>query len=260
MQIESGTTSWWRNRHLVYVGVLLAFTAWFGYDGFYAWPAENAKLAAEAMGVAPETVHINPKVMSSVQPRLLADVEELNKLGSLTLEQVVARLKVTLGEPTLVRTNEYWWVGPAMYIKASVQNNRPKMEEVLSDKRSEGSIRGQRWLSMALLVGAVLVTLKLVRVMTTRVILDDAGLRYNRRSVSWEAMTGLRSDDYERKFWVDLEYTAGDVTRSMRLDSLHIEKFNEIVRAICERKGFTSPLKAAEPKKDDAEQGGPSGA
>ena len=63
-------------------------------------------------------------------------------------------------------------------------------------------------------------------------VLDDSGLRYNGRHVPWEAMTGLRTDDYTRKGWVYLEYTAGGVTRSLRLDSYHVEKFDEIVNAM----------------------------
>jgi hypothetical protein len=93
--------------------------------------------------------------------------------------------------------------------------------------------------------------------MRTRVVLDDNGLSYNRLHIPWEAMTGLRAKDYSRKYWVDLEYTAGDVTRSLRLDSFHIQQFNEVLAAICERKGFPSPVEASGPKEDTGGGGPP---
>lgn len=256
MQIESGTTSWWRNRHLLFVGMALAFGLWFGYDGYYAWPAENLKMAAQAMEVPAESLRINGKVTLAAIRELKGDLDDLAKQGVPTLGLVVERVKARLGEPALVRGEEHWWVGPAVYVKVAMQNGQPHVEPVRSEKRAENSIRGQRWLALALFVVAALMALKLVRVMTMRVVLDDAGLRHGSRTVSWDAMTGLRIDDYERKYWVFLEYTAGDVTRSLRLDSLHIDKFKEIVTAICERKGFASPFAAAGAK-DEAGAGEP---
>jgi hypothetical protein len=253
MQIESGSTSWWRNRNLMFLGMLLAFATYFAYDGLYAWPNKNLDWAAQAMGERPPGFHANPRVQTTVLPELR---ENLKKRGAISFVQLVDMLKAEFGEPSLVRGGargaeaggsnapageEYWWVGPAMYAKASIRDGKPDLAIEQSREHSENSIRGQKWFALLLAGLGGLVGLNLVRVLKTRVTLNDEGLHYNRRHISWDAMTGLRTQDYDRKYWVDLEYTAGDVTRSIRLDSFHINKFNEILTAICERKGFACP-------------------
>ncbi|HOB75343.1 MAG TPA: PH domain-containing protein [Phycisphaerae bacterium] len=239
MQIESGTTKWWRNRHLMFLAMFLGFAAYFAYDGFYAWPAANVRWAAQAMGVPPERVKVNEQVNTSALKLLEADLKQKE---SIPFPELIDKLKARLGEPSLAKEQEHWWVGPAMYVKAAIQDGKAQLVIELSKEHSESSIRGQKWFAAALLVAGLVVLLKLLRVVTTRVVLDDSGLRYNSRHIPWEAMTGLRTDDYQHKGWVYLEYTGGGVTRSFRLDSYHIEKFNEIINAICERKGFNPPI------------------
>lgn len=242
MQIESGTTKWWRNRHLMFLAMFFGFAAYFAYDGYYAWPAKNLKWAAQAMGVSPETVQPNPRVNMAAIRQLETD---LKQRGSMAFSELVDRLQSHLGEPNLSRENEYWWVGPAMYVKAAIEDGKPQLAVEPSREHSESSIQGQKWFAGLLLAAGLIALLKLIHVLKTRIVLDEDGLRYNRRQIPWDAMTGLRKDDYARKGWVDLEYTGGGATRSLRLDSYHIEKFNEIVQAICERKGFEPPVAAA---------------
>jgi len=262
MQIESGITSWWRNRHLLFIGLLVAAAGWFGYDGWIKYPATNRAWASQAIGIPADSIQTNPQV-------IFATVNEINQELSgrpASFDEVLAVHEKHLGKPSYQKGQQYWWVGPAMYIKLDPSYVSPtdpttgktshwrEISEPPSGSR-EGQIRGQKWFAAGTLILAALVGLKLILVMRTRVVLDDAGLRYNRQSISWEAMTGLRGQDYERKLWVYLEYSAADVTRSLRLDSLHIDKFKEILTAICERKGFTNPLAPKGPK-PEAEQGG----
>ncbi len=241
MNIESGTTKWWRNRHLMFLVMFLAFAAYFAYDGFYAWPRANVKWAAQAMGVPPETVQANPRVNTTAIRQVNGG---LKQKGAVDFEALVGELKLQLGEPTLARENEYWWVGPAMYVEAAVRNGKPELIVEQSKEYAESSIRDQKWFALLLSVAAAVVFFKLMRVLRMRAVLDEGGLHYKGRDVPWDAMTGLRTADYDRKGWVDLEYTAGGVTRSFRIDSFHIEKFDEIINAICERKGFKSPVAA----------------
>jgi hypothetical protein len=254
MPIQSGITSWWRNRHLLFLAMLLAFAGWFGYDGFVKYPAENRAWAAQAIGAAPTDIQVNSQLTRS-------KADEIGKeLGGrpITFEECRATLEKHVGKPSYQKGDQYWWVGPAMYIKLDPNYVSPPdstghtahwLQRADAPPGSqESQILGQKWWAMGILGLAVLVALKLALVMRTKVVLDDAGLRYKSKSISWDAMTGLRSDDYARKFWVDLEYTAGDVTRSLRLDSLHIAKFKEILTAICERKGFKNPLTETKPE------------
>lgn len=254
MQIQSGITSWWRNRHLLFLGMLLAFAGWFGYDGFIKYPAENRAWAAQAIGISASELQTNPLVTKST-------IIEMNKELSgkaMTFEECRVIHEKYLGKASYQKGDQSWWVGPAMYLKLDPSYEAPpdstgqkaRWRELVEPEasRREGQILGQKWWSLGIVILAGLIGLKLLFVMRTKVVLDEVGLQYNSKSISWEAMTGLRSDDYERKSWVDLEYTAGDVTRSIRLDSLHIDKFKEILTAICDRKGFKNPLPEAAAK------------
>src|SRR5690606_32560404 len=156
----------------------------------------------------PEEISTNPNV------RVATFKEHFEGRQSFTLED----LKTHLGEPTLMREHEAWWVGPAMYVKVSMKTGRPELSAEAAPEYRESSIQGQKWFSALLLGLGLLVAGNLIRILTTKVVLNDTGLRYNKRHVPWEAMTGLRRDDYARKGWVDLEYTAGGATRSLRLD------------------------------------------
>jgi len=117
--------------------------------------------------------------------------------------------------------------------KVQVEENRD---------RSEASIRGQK--VFATLVGAVALVglIQLIRIVRTRVVLDDEGLTYNGKLVRWEDMTALDSERYHEKGWVDLEYTANGAKTYLRIDNYKVKAFKEIVSAICERKGFPSPF------------------
>ena len=126
----------------------------------------------------------------------------------------------------------------------------PEVRE--NEQRSESDIQLQKIIGAILAAVSLVVAVKVYFVSRTRVVLDDGGLTLNRRHVPWDAMTGLATDDYDRKGWVDLEYGSNEATRSLRIDSYHIERFDEIVSAICERKQFPSPIGPGDAE-DDAD-------
>lgn len=251
MPIESGITTWWRNRHLLIIVMLLAFGGWFGYDGYVKYPATNRQWASEAVGIPADQITINPRVQWSSLQEMEADL----KGHGVTYAELVSINEKHLGKATHQTGDRYWWVGPAMYVALdpNYEQQDPKtgttmrflqIAEPPSGSR-EGQIRNQKWFALGVFVAAGLVALRLLRLMSRRTVLDEAGLHCDGRHIAWDAMTGLRAQDFDRKYWMYLEYTDKDVTRSLRLDSLHIDKFNAIVTAICDRKGFTNPLKPA---------------
>jgi hypothetical protein len=122
-----------------------------------------------------------------------------------------------------------------------------------STQHSEGDIRLQK--IIAVILGAVSLVLawNLYKTLTTSAVLDEQGLTINGRAISWEAMQELRTDQYREKGWVDLVCEVAGRRQEQRIDSYHFERFKEMITAICERKGFVSPLQSG----DDNQAGDP---
>ena len=59
-------------------------------------------------------------------------------------------------------------------------------------------------------------------------------------------MKALETSRFTKKGWVDLVYDDNGVEREMRLDEYHLAAFEEIIDAICVRKGFANPLPVRE--------------
>ena len=164
----------------------------------------------------------------------------------------LSRLEHHLGGDCEQYNQVYWYIGPAAYAEfeviADAVSKVIKIEEN-SDHR-ESDIVMQKWIAVGL-CGVLLITLSfLIRAIRTRVVLDDAGLTFNRRHIAWEAMTGLDIDEYKERGWLDLVYDDGEL---LRLDSYHIAKFREIITEISNRKGFASPFADKSATADNAE-------
>jgi len=154
----------------------------------------------------------------------------------------LSRLEHYLGDkPDERHKQTFWYIGPATYARFEVVGKTvSKVIDITenSDHR-ESDIAMQKWISAGLCVVILIAAVFLIRAVRTRVVLDDAGLTFNRRYVAWDTMTGLDIDEYKDRGWLDLVYDDGDL---LRLDSYHISKFREIITEICNRKGFASPF------------------
>jgi hypothetical protein len=106
---------------------------------------------------------------------------------------------------------------------------------------NEGDIFIQKVLAVVLAILTVFVAVKWLRIVTLNVKVDESGLTFRNRHIPWDAMTGLETDEYLDKGWLDLIYTQDGREELQRLDSYHIQRFKDVVQAICERKGFTLP-------------------
>ena len=81
------------------------------------------------------------------------------------------------------------------------------------------------------------------RVLTTRAELSEAGLKLRGKPlVPFEAMNSLDASHYSKKGWVEISYTLGGRDQRVRLDDYVYKEFPAIIREICTRKGFESPL------------------
>jgi hypothetical protein len=241
-RIETGTTGERWVRCLVFVGLCVVFGAWFAYDGWVSYPAKNLQWAVQELPPRPPDapkITTNPNVTGKNILPILRKVADPKV--TLTRSQVIG----LLGNPAYQNneTNELYFVGPAAVVQVRLAGDRvvdAKVKE--SHEHSEADINNQKRLSVILAVVAVIALVQFVRIISTRVVLDDEGYNFNGRLVTWDAMTGLNSDRYHEKGWVDLEYKDGEETVTLRIDNYKVRAFKEIVNAICERKGFPNPL------------------
>ncbi len=230
MMIESGTTSDRRNRIVIFMIVCFGFSVWFAYDGYVKYPAENLQWAQQQLPQIPEGLEVNPKAV-------LANLQRV-KVGT-----SVAEMEGLLGKPILIHEQKHWYIGPAAYGSFQVLGDKVRQMEIKeSGEHNESSLRTQKVFFAGMVLVGMITLGHLIRATRLRVILDDTGLTIRGRTIRWDDMESLDSGDYARKGWVDLVVRTGATPEPVRIDSYLIERFDDIVQAICERKGFTAPF------------------
>jgi hypothetical protein len=242
MKIESGTTTEHRVRLGIFLAMCVVFAGYFGYDGLWGYPGQNREWARQGIDVPGDKkadIWTNPKVLVSEA----VQIEE-----GMTEDEVRSRL----GEPAVVveaaglpRSKDHWYVGPAAYARIQFSDGkvRGKVHPVENETKSESDIRFQKILGLILGVVSLVVGAYYIRINTWKTVVDESGLTSKGHHVPWDHMTGLDTSDYDRKGWLDVVYGRNGDTDTLRLDSYHIDRFDEIVNTICERKGFACPIR-----------------
>jgi len=230
--IRSGTTPERRTRCLLATVACLAFAAWFAYDGWVGWPKDNIPRILENLpGVSEDELRLDPAIDKEARARLTAGMSR-------------AEIEETLGEPMVAEDDKLRYAGPTGVLIVPLSEGRYDGQAQWAEAaHSDFGIFGQKAIAVVLALGGVASLVMLVRVQQTQVVLDDRGLSYNRQPViTWDAMTGLDTSEYDRKGWVVLKYRTDGGEQSLKLDSYRIAEFDAIVDAICQRKGFENPL------------------
>lgn len=241
MRLESGPAKADRNWQIVRAAIFLAFALWFVYDGLIGWPNENRE---EAKKILENREYEGDVTFDDLgdQPDE-ATLTQLRAGGATTQDE----LRRILGQPTRVRRDgtgevtEYyasrWGV-----ISASVKNGRIVPESLAWKKwyKDRGEIRGQFAFAAIPLPFVLYFLWRLYKAVTLRVVIDDEGMTYAGRRIAFADMTDLR--DYSPKGWIDLYYKVGESERKLRLDNEKVRLFDEIVAAICEKKGFKNEV------------------
>jgi hypothetical protein len=251
MRIESGTT----NERLARCGIIALalgfFAAWFAYDGWVRYPRKSMEVFQTDLKLKelprphPRLGYIDPQKPRTRYKAGLAKAEILAELGE--------PLKV---EPSVKPDTEHWhYIGQFGRLDLEVDKTRDNRlgrvtgaawEQTPADYR-EDSIKQQKFFFIACGVLALLGAIAFVVIWRTRVVVDESGLAYNRRAVGWDAMTELDSTRYHAKGWLHLVYRDGERFRRLKLDSFKIDAFDEVVDAICQKKGFANPIPLDEP-------------
>jgi hypothetical protein len=246
-RIVSGTTRErvWRTVILtVWIGV---FAVWFLKDGFITYPEENVAKAAEALDPPPEPL---PEVRGDVTADAVKALAESLAPTRLTRRE----LESAWGAPGWEgeRGSEIRYFGPAGQMVVSLTGDLVTEAEFVDGEHTQADLITQKLLGGILGVIVIGMLIQLIRVFSTRVVLDDSGLRVGRRGpIPLSAMTGIEASDFRRKGILDIKYEMDGKSGSVRLDDYVVGAFRPIVTAICEARGFENPVD----RKDEAEGG-----
>lgn len=250
MQIESGLGQ----RTVMRLGfmflILAVFGAWFAYDGWVTYPNRNIEAARQAF---PETVEANPQPNAAVTP----DSAKAMQPGP-EKEVTLADLRKQWGEPAYLgsaggtSTEQLaYFVGPYGFVRVNLDGETVRRVEWRDGPKVASDIAVQKLLGVALGAGALIPLAMLLVQMSHRYVLDDQGLTMpGCGRIAYDQMTGIDVSAFSTKGIVRLSYrdARGQETTAL-LDEEKIARFEEIVAALCQKKGW--PIEV-EPEEEDA--------
>jgi hypothetical protein len=248
MRIESGPTGERKVRTMLMLLMVGVFAVWFAYDGWIGWPGENTK---EHLDQLPPEMRKDAKLVLSdkVVPGKIEQVRDLIK--GLDVSRQRKELTEFLGAAPIETPARWFFFGPTHRIEIGVEGGRLQKAVDRDTARSHFSI----WLQKALAVGLGVCTFFLIwfvmRVRKTHVVLDDGGLSYNSIGpIAWDDMQALDITQFAPKGYVELIYKEHGAQRRLRLDEYHLALFDDIIDALCAKKGFENPLPVKDSPQD----------
>lgn len=254
MQIESGTTRERVIRTALLLAMLGIFAGWFAYDGWIGYPRENWKehleqLSAEERARA-EQAPVYPNISATLPEDDLEDIRQRIKGGGDVNARRAVLRQILEVNPSFEGQDAWYYFGPAYRLRIPLKDGLPDDIEGKGTKRTAQDILLQQGLAAGLALGTLYCIVFIAQVLRTRLVLDDDGLVYQGKgSVRWDAIRALHSADFAKKGWVDLVYQEAGQERTMRLDEYHLSRFDEVIDAICKRKGFENPIPLAKSRK-----------
>jgi hypothetical protein len=229
--------------------LLAAFGAWFAYDGWITYPQRNVEAARQAF---PASVEADPQPSPAVTP------------GSAKALQPGPDKKVTLadlrqqwGEPAYLGSaggtsteQVAYFVGPYGFVRVTLDGETASKVDWRDGPKVASDIAVQRLLGIGL-GGASLIPLVLLLVqMSRKYVLDDQGLVMpGHGRIAYDQMTGIDVKEFSTKGIVRLAYRdARGQDATAVLDEEKIARFEEIIVALCERKGW--PIEVEDEEED----------
>ncbi len=248
MRLESGPARTDRNWWLLRTVVCLGIAGWFVYDGLIGYHKRNREAATLKLN-APEPFGGQVKFDDLGETPTKDTFEKALKAKPSTNEE----LQQHLGHPTFVSGADQYYVSRYGYAKVTVKDGRATLSP--ADWVTWGKTREEIDHQFYWAVGWAAVGLyflwRLIKAATLRVVVDDEGLTYAGQRILFADMVSLR--DYSPKGWIDLYYKRGAGEKKLRLDNEKVLRFDEIVAAICEAKGFRNEVQEYAEKKARAQ-------
>ncbi len=258
MRVESGPAKTDRNWRIVQSLVFIVGTLWFLKDGLYGYRNVTREAANRALQAAPFD-KLTPKLNYDDLPE-----EPTEKRWQQVAQQSPdnpARLYELLGvtKPTFSDGADQYFVGQYGYGKATVRDNRVSplsQQGQISWRKWEGGhpkdeIQGQFYWAILPALIAIYFLWRTYQAATLHVTVDDEGVVYRGQRIAFADIVSLR--DYNPKGWIDLYYKSGADEQRLRLDNQTVLLFDDIVAAICAKKGFKNEVQSYASEKARAE-------
>ncbi len=242
--IRSGTTTERIVRTAILASVFVLYSAWSFRDGYYNWPL-NDNLPKMLQNLA---------VPQPASPDLIKSSVTKAALDSVPDGASPAEVDAILGEPVAREQNTTFYFGPGGAAKITFRREKVARTEWIDQHlRTEVDLLVQKIIGIVTGIVGLLLLLQLLRALITRVELSDAGLRVNSQGgmrfggsplVPLEDMVGLKTEDYDRKGWVEVEYKLSDGREgTVSLNDYVHKAFPEIMAALCAHHGWEDPYR-----------------
>ena len=230
--IRSWTTLERVIRTAIFAVIITVFAVLCYKDRFWSYPRDNV---ASLLRNFPDLQDPTP------EPNL--DITE-STAATLTRGMTVSEVEQRLGPPAFSDNSQAVYFGEAGMLLIPLQ--RGKLVGVAvwkSGPHDQMELYFQLIMAIGLTPVALFTLFQLGRVLTTKAELSDAGLKLRGKPlVPFDAMKAMDASHYRKKGWVELSYLLDGRDGHLRLDDYVHREFPAIVREICARNGFESPL------------------
>ena len=230
--IRSWTTLERVIRTAIFAVIITVFAVLCYKDRFWAYPRDNVasllRNFPDQQGQAPQP---DPAITESTA-------------ATLTLGMALHVVEERLGPPAFADDAQAIYFGEAGMLVVPLRRGKLAGDAVWTDgPHNQIDLFLQLAMAIGLTPVALFTLFHLGRVLTTRGELSDAGLKLRGKPlVPFDAMKALDASRYRKKGWVEISYSLGGRDGRVRLDDYVHKEFPAIIREICARKGFESPL------------------
>ena len=244
MRLESGAPRSSKIYWMVIVVVTTAVSGWFLWDWKSGYAKKNAAHARRDLGLTED------QALDLSASYTKTDYRKLEASKPTGLNQISA----ALGEPYRKETasdGSMLVTYVSQYGKATVavEGRRVRSMTWQTWKFEKREIEAQFYWASAVALFTLWAIFKTIKTASLRVTMDDEGMRYDGMKIAYADMFELTG--FSPKGWVFLNYRAGGQEQKLRLDNQRVEKYEEIILAICDNTDLKSPF----PISDAADDG-----
>lgn len=240
--IVSGTTTERIVRTSIMTIVVVVMCVLFFKDGYISYPQKNLEKAVEALDPMPEP-DAWPEIDKNIGQETFNAFQEETRDERLTRADIIKRF----GEPGWERPagDQMCYFGPGGVIQIALEGDLVDQNQsrFVSGYKSESELFLQKVIAFVLLGLSLVMLFQFGRVITTRVVLSEDGLKVRGRPViPFKSILRIDNSRYRKKGYMDIYYTRDGKEPSVRLDDYVIREFRPIIEQICAKCGIENPL------------------
>jgi hypothetical protein len=243
LPIVSGTTVERTVRTGLLTVLITGFAIAYLWDGYVGYGRDNTRELVRSLGMNVDPLPIfDSRLTEDEAGRRIEDIE----IGAPS--ETVRRL---FGLPHIEHAGDAYYLGPGGHVRVQMEHGRITEVGWHDGLHTETDQKFQRYIGAVLGVLGLLLIIKLLRVVTTRVSVTDKGLKMRGHPlIPFEAIRALRATKSGKTGQIELEYSLDGRTRRAHLDDYVIKEFGAVVSELCERAGFPNPHASASAASD----------